>query len=128
MGACLVKKDYRAFLKYTHPTILEISGGTERMLEAMKQANDNSSGAKITSVTIGEPSKMVSFKNTFQCVIPQTIEAQTAQGPKTIKSSLIGVSFNNGKTWSFIDARDKDLNTLKVVVPDLSDELVLPRD
>ena len=48
-------------------------------------------------------------------------------GKISTSSTLIGISDDKGKTWTFIDAAGKDLATLRKVIPNLSDKLVIPK-
>ena len=43
-----------------------------------------------------------------------------------LKSTIIAISKDQGKTWKFIDPFGMSLNQLRIYLPELSEEIILP--
>src|SRR3979409_1816575 len=94
MVKALLRKDFTTFAKYMHPKVIEMAGGKEKLLKRMDTANTlvTEFGAKITKVVIGNPGKIVNFKNELQTTLPETTDLQTPLGNVTIETTLIAIS------------------------------------
>ncbi|HYV93672.1 MAG TPA: hypothetical protein VE978_17995, partial [Chitinophagales bacterium] len=127
MAQLLLKKDFKSFAKFTHPKIVEMMGGEQKMIEGMEKdlKEMESQGTGFLNVTIGEPSKVIVVNNELQSTVPQTIEMKVPNGRLVAKSTLIAISTDNGKTWYFIDTSGKDIQAMKKIFPNLSEELVI---
>lgn len=51
---------------------------------------------------------------------------KTGFGSLSLESTLIAISKDKGKTWTFIDTSIYQINDVKKALPDLSPELVIP--
>jgi len=128
MGAALRNKDYKTFVTFTYPTILEEMGGAEKMATAIeKQMKGMEQTAEILSINYGEPSSTVKEGSELQCTIPQTMLLKTPQGKIMTESTLIAFSKDGGKNWYFVDAGERDINAVKAALPNVSRKLVLPQ-
>jgi len=125
MGQLLLKKDYKSFIKFTYPKIVEMAGSEEKMIQTIDNGSKamETEGASFLSFTFGDPSKIIEVGNELQGTLPQTIEMKVSNGRVVIKSTLIVVSTDHGKNWFFIDTSDKDIQTLKKALPNLSGDL-----
>ena len=128
MANFLMKEDYQSFVKYNHPQITEMMGGTKKMVNALeKMINEmKSQGASFSSIKFGQPFEFIRTEYEFQCLIPQTLEVKVPNGKMVTVSALIAVSMDEGKNWFFIDTGGKDLIAVRYIVPTLSGELILP--
>lgn len=128
MGRMLLKKDTEKFLSYTSPKVLENMGGKERMIEVMDSAfkNMEKDGTIFLSVSFGHPSKILNMGKELQCTLPQIIEVQVPEGRVITHSTLIVISEDYGKTWFFVDTSGKDIQSMQVLLPNLSTELIIP--
>ncbi len=129
MGQFLLKKDYKSFCKYTYPEIIEMMGGKKKMIKELEKtlAEMLSKGSYFLNVSFGEPSKIITIGKELQCTVPQTLELKVLNGKLIIKSTLIAITINNGKKWYFVDTSSIDIQTLKRVLPNLSEELIIPK-
>jgi hypothetical protein len=59
-------------------------------------------------------------------VVPFVLEMTASGGKIHQKSFVIGVSGDKGKTWTFVDAGDKDRKALKQILTDLPEKHKLP--
>lgn len=130
MGMAFINKDYAAFAKYTHPSIIIMMGGEEKMLSEITRSFTafEQEGVIFKNVSFGSPSKIiVTEKNEFQCTIPQMIEMKVNGGTLTANTTLIAVSRDNGKNWYFADATGNDITTMRKLIPTLSPKLVIEK-
>jgi hypothetical protein len=128
MGTAFMKNDFERFSKYMHPNIVAFAGGKEKIKSVMDSAYQ---GMKLFGVTfkrywIGDPGKIINYKDQLQAVLPQSTTLKTPLGELTAETSWIVISRDDGKNWYFIDTNVYKVDKLKNVLPDLSPELVIP--
>ena len=128
MARALLKKDYATFVRYMHPDILKKAGGKDKLIQQMDTANAKAKqfGAEIKKVVIGNPGVVINYKDALQCTLPQTTEMQTAFGSLELETTLIAISNDGGKNWTFIDTSIYNFKEVKESLPHLSPELVIP--
>jgi hypothetical protein len=128
MGQLFVKGDFKAFIKFTYPKLVELMGGEQAAIGLFtKSLKDmEADGVTLKSITIGEPSAVINYNNELQCIVPEILEMKVPNGRLVSESSLVGVSTDGGKSWYFIDASGKDIKTMNGALPNLSTDLVLP--
>lgn len=128
MGDFMLKKDFKSFAKFTYPKALELMGGEENMIKLMEDGEKGmtENGSFFMNVTLGEPSKVVENAGELQCTIPQVIEMKVSNGTLLVKSTLIAISIDKGKNWSFLDTADKTISDMRKVLPNLSEKIYLP--
>jgi hypothetical protein len=127
MNRALLKEEYGKVADLTHPKIVKMMGGREKMVAAMKlgTADMKSKGFSIRSVKVDDPSDPVAAGSDLFAVLPFVIE-MTAPGGKILqKSFVIGVSSDEGKTWVFVNG-DVDTKQVKQILPNLPDQLKRP--
>lgn len=129
MAKLLLARDFKAFTKYTYPPIVKMAGGDEKMIKLIKESLDlmETQGYTFTNFSVEKPTTIVHFNNTLQCTIIENIEIKVPKGRLISKAALIGVSCDNGQTWTFIDTHGSDLKTLQGTLAGLSDDLVIPQ-
>ena len=128
MTKLFIAKDYKAFAKYTYLPIIEKLGGEEKMIQRIKDELDKfeKEGIVFLNCTVSAPTNIVHYKKTIQCVLNEKIEMKIPDCYLTAISSLIGISTDNGKKWVFIDTHGKDLKSLQLETPGLSNSLIIP--
>lgn len=129
MGDAFIKGDYKYFVKFTHPTLIQAMGGENKMIATLTKTinQTKSQGVSFLSITFDNPTKIVKTKNELQCTIAQHLTAQVPNGKTTNSSTLIAVSMDNGKKWYFVDTTNKDISQIKQLLPNLSSEIVIPK-
>ena len=127
MEQALLHKNYATFVDFTYPKVVAIVGGPQKMIALMQESNPSS---KILNIMIGDPGDIITAGSELQVTVPTRISMEVTGTKKTGKlitdSTLIAVSTDQGKNWTFIDTSGKNINTLKSVLPNLSTELVIP--
>jgi hypothetical protein len=130
MANLLVAKDYKEFSKYTYSPILKMMGGADKMAAYMEKSfkkMEEEEGFSINKVTIDNSSKVIRIKNQIQCTLTQIIEMKHIDGKLIQKSTLVGISNDQGKNWGFIDTHGKNLKELQETLKELSNDLVIPK-
>ena len=128
MAKALVKKDYTTFAKYMHPKVVEMAGGSAKLLQQMDTLNAMAAkfGAEIKKITIGNPAKIIKYKKELQTTIPQITEMTSSFGSLSMETTLVAISSDEGKTWKFVDTTATSVSQLKKAMPELSPDLVIP--
>jgi hypothetical protein len=128
MARAVLDKDLNKLATYMPPRLLADAGGKEKMLAARDSLNKymKQFGAEIKKVTIGNPGKIITFKNQLQATVPQITEMTFMASTITIESTLIAVSEDKGAHWYFVDTNIYRGDKIKTSLPDLSTELLIP--
>jgi len=128
MGEKFIAKDYAGFLKYAHPATVKTMGGEKKMIaDTAKSFREfEMEGVAFLDLKFGIPTKILNVENELQCTLPEMIEMQVKGGKLTTTTTLIAISEDNGKNWYFLDTGSNDLMTMKLLLPKLSDDLVIP--
>ena len=128
MVRAVLDKDLDKLVAYMPPKLVADAGGKEKMMVARDTLNKymKQFGAEIKKVTIGNPGKIISFKNQLQSTLPQMTELKFMASTITLESTLIAISEDKGLHWYFVDTNIYREETLKTSLPNLSPELVIP--
>jgi hypothetical protein len=129
MGNALLQKDFKGFVRFTYPKILKDMGGDLKMASNIERQMKGieAQGAQIISLTYGEPGTVLKQGKELQCTISQTMIMKTPQGRIQSKSTLIALSADNGNRWYFVDAGERDIETVRQSLPNVSKSLHLPK-
>jgi hypothetical protein len=73
------------------------------------------------------PKEIIDTAGQLQCIIFQSLTVSVPDATRTVKTAQIGISYNNGINWYFIDASGNDIPTLRKYYPQLSSRLVIPK-
>lgn len=129
VAKAVLEGDYAKVADSTHPKVVEIMGGREKMIETtktiMKSLKDQ--GISINSHVVGKAETPVIDGKSAYLVIPTTMVLKTEGMKVTVESYLLGMSTDGGKTWLFVDGSGMDNPMVKdKVFPKLPDGLKLP--
>ena len=114
-------EDYSTFLDLTHPKVVELTGGKEKMIKILSEGFGH--GIEVISVEIQSPSGLIRKDNSLQCSFKQKQIMKIGDQKIYTIGSLIGISYDQGKNWSFIGVASNSLATIQATFPELSDEL-----
>ncbi len=125
VGKATLNKDYEKVLDYTHPKVLEMSGGREKMLAGMKQNPEQvmPEGFELLSVEIDDASQIEKIDNQIFAIVPMNMTIKSPDGKFLGESYLVGVS-DNGENWKFISGVGKE--GIKILFPKAADVLKFP--
>jgi len=123
----VIKEDFPKVADLTHPKVVELMGGREKMISAMESGikDMKSRGLALRSAKVEDPSDPVAAGSELFVVVPFLLEMKAPGGKVLQKSFVIGVSSDRGKSWAFVNG-DLDIKTVKKVLPTLPDQLKLP--
>jgi hypothetical protein len=130
-GKALLDGDYEKLLDKTYPKLVELAGGREKMLstlrESMKQIEDE--GFAFKKVDVDEPTKFGKAGADRIAVVPMTVVmtvTKPQKGTITTRGYLLGISGDDGETWTFIDGAKLDSKSVKLFLPKFPDDFELP--
>jgi hypothetical protein len=128
LATAFMKNDFNTFVKFMHPNIVAFAGGKEQMRSKMDSAYATMKqfGVSFKRYWIGTPGPVISYKGQLQAVLPESTTIATPLGDLTVETSIIVLSSDKGKSWTFIDTNVYQADKLKNILPDLSPDLVIP--
>jgi hypothetical protein len=128
MGASFLSSNYNNYLRYVHPIVIELAGGEKGMIQTLikQKIQVKNMNTEISSISFESPSKIFQSGNELQCIITQHTKLVSKKGSVITYSSFIVLSNDFGKSWRFIDASNKDILLLRKLIPNLSQEIILP--
>ena len=123
----IFKEDYNKVIDLTHPNVLKMLGSRDKMIALLESGMKEmkSRGFAFRSATMDDPSDPVTAGDDLYIVVPFLLEMKAPGGKLLQKSFVIGVSSDQGKTWTFVNG-DQEMKKIKQVLPDLPDKLKLP--
>lgn len=133
MAQALIKRDYPTLMKY-----INVNGFPKGKLNVMTPAKvlktiqtaDSQmikQGIAIKAIQFGDVLSILKAGYELQCTLEQTTETKMQFGKVITKSTLVGVSTDNGVTWKFADATGRDKLDMKKLLPNLSDKLLFAK-
>jgi hypothetical protein len=128
MAGYFIKKDFKEFIKFLYEPMLKFNGGTEKVISDIENEikDFEKDSLKISNMTFNSISKLIHIKGQIQCTIVEKMELTTTDLLVTLKSTLIAISSDQGKTWKFIDPFGMSLKQLRTYLPELSPDITLP--
>lgn len=130
-GRCalgLLARNYEVVIEYTHPKVVALVGGKERMIETLRRGTDEMSaqGTTFEKATIGEPEEPRTSGGIMYALVPETITLKVPGGKSTAESVLVAVSNDGGKKWVFVDGESMTPENMKLVLPELVGKISIP--
>jgi hypothetical protein len=125
--ALFKRKDWDNYANYMHPSVIEMIGGKEKFVTALQQTMSALEAAKFDAFKVGRVLQIVKVNEQYQCVVESFMQ-MTLNGT-IISGSSYDLAFStDGNKWTFLRI-DQSLTpeTIKLLVPDLSPELKLPK-
>jgi hypothetical protein len=125
----LLDRKYKEFVELTHPRVVKELGGPEKMVETLNATTKQLKelGYELEAVTPGDPTASAAAGDERYVVVPYSIKMKAPAGKMTIKSFLLAISADKGKTWTFADGaglRNDEMR--KKMLPNLPASLKLP--
>lgn len=128
MVSALVNINARKLADYTYPALFEQAGGKDGYIQAIESSFklQKEKGTTFDNVLVSEPSPIVKCNGQLQCVLKQEITiSMVGQNAFQAKSNLIAISVDDGKSWKFINAADKDIAEVQKVYANICSDLPL---
>jgi len=128
LAAAILSANNDKILELTHPKALEALGGKEkarRTLGAL-MALANREAFALKSCKIGKPGEILTEGDTTFVVVPAVLGLQSPDGVLKGKSYLLGLSPDQGKSWTFIEGSSLENKAVRKILPKLPAKLRLP--
>jgi len=124
-----VKGDIEKVVDLTHPKVITTSGGRQNLISAtLKKRNAiEQQGVTYVSGRADAPSTIYMAESGIYCVVPVVYRVRAGENKLIMKSPLIGVSTDSGKTWKFLDTSPGE-SVVRKVFPEIPKELKFPPD
>jgi hypothetical protein len=128
MMQAFTKPDYKTFVSFTYPRVVEMMGGVESMIKFLEKSIEQTKAEGFTfqSVNIGSVTKGVVAGNELHALVQQQITLQAKEGIITANSYLLAISKDSGKNWTFVDAANLTREKIEMMFPDYNYELKIP--
>lgn len=126
MAKAFLSGDYDSYVQFTYPKSMttqergQLSQNLERQMIGMRSA-----GSGIINITFGTPTAIIKNDTLWQCTIPEETVTKITQGQVKSQTTLIAVSYDQGKQWYFMDAADRKIEAITKLYPELSNELYI---
>jgi len=123
-----LKKDLKSYLTFIYEPMIKLNGGLGKVKADLENELESfaKEGFAISSIKYENISKLIYAKNQIQCTITEKSEYSGTGLKMKLKSTIIAISKDQGKTWKFIDPFGMSLNQLRIYLPELSEEIILP--
>jgi hypothetical protein len=122
-GAATIEGNFEELLSLTYPAIVEKMGGIQK---AARLLASGTKGMKFDSYVVSKPTAIHS-KGGYYFVIVPTEMAMTVRGTAVEGTSfLLGISGDQGRTWTFADGSGIKNPKGREMLPDLPAAMVLP--
>jgi len=122
MADALLNKNYDTFLTFTHPKIIELSGGVDSLKKTFKKGLGGS--IDIISVDVEKPEKILKFRKTMQCIIKEKVVIRMSSVNMTNTPKLICISYDSGVHWYFIEANPNTIPKIKTTFPEIDPQII----
>lgn len=126
-----LKLDYETILKYTHPSIVEVSGGKDYLIKAMSDMFDNmkKQGFVFEKAEVIEVTNVLEEDGEYHCLVRNNNQMVISGMRIKSKSHLFGFYDAEKKQWYFLEAeklKNKDL--VNQLLPDFKTTINIPND
>jgi hypothetical protein len=129
MSKAVLERDHETLADFTHPRIVEVAGGRDKLIERVRQMAKemDASGLQMVANEVGEPGEPVVEGGKAYVILPTTLRLKGPKVRGVSESYLLGVSTDGGKSWKFADGAGLSKpEARKQIFPDLPAGLRLP--
>jgi hypothetical protein len=122
------KSDVEALVDLTHPKVVAIMGGRDKAIKLMREVMKKTEDQGIKMLSVGEvlvPDKIYPSNGSYYCAVPVSFHVMIDDKKVLLRSGLIGVSADSGKTWKFLDI-NRGEKAVRELVPDIPADLKFP--
>ena len=127
-GEATLKNDHAKVIDLTYPLAVEAVGGREKAIQKVQEEHQRAKdkGVKILSLEkVVAPDKISATKKAQYCVVPISFHIKVVDSQYLLRSALIGISIDSGKTWKFVDISIGE-RIIRRYIPDMPRELEFP--
>ena len=115
--------DRNTLLDFTHPHIIQVSGGKDFVIEDMTLDYNMyaSSGLVIDDILLKQGSKIVKVGSDLHAMYPYERHLKKSKEELVEKNFFLVVSKDDGNTWSFTDMKKYDKESIKIFIPNYNE-------
>ncbi|TDQ09769.1 hypothetical protein [Pedobacter metabolipauper] len=122
-----IEGDYTTAINCMYPPAVKMGGGKQAMIALLKKTMEDleKDGQGFKSASNGEPGEVYRSGKELHSVVPQYMEMKYKDGYLSFTTSMLAVSQDEGKTWTFVSAGNIEPERLKKMFPALNKNLVI---
>ncbi len=123
------KRDWNKVIDQTYAPLVKLNGGAPTLLRQAKLSDQNleQQDFELQKVELSAPLRELEVGEYLLAIIPIRLTFKGPLGRLFSESSILGVSDNDGQSWSFISMAQADMNQLIELFPELPKDFVVPR-
>jgi hypothetical protein len=121
-----LEKNFEKLSDFATPKLIEHLKTKQDLIFLLTELNKNAElhGAKVTNITFGKNSEIITYKNQLQCSIPFSLEMEDAKKKVEFTAGLALISFDKGQTWFYTFKIEKDPKTNNEIL-DLDPRIII---
>jgi hypothetical protein len=129
MAKAVAKGDYKTLVDHMYPRFVAMSGGKEKMMTTVSAGMGQlkAQGFVLESAVAGSPGKFYKAGKEIHCLIPEIVTVKTPGGRATLRSNLLAISGDHGKTWTFLDLNQSTIPKIPQLFPHFNPDLKIPQ-
>ena len=132
MEEAFINNNISAYADYVFPKLFDLAGGKENFIIQLEASilDLTTNGSKLHKIVVSNPSAIVKCNGELQCVLNEELTISFHdEEPFTISAYLVGISSDNGLSWTFINVSTQDkLEKLKEAFPNICDDIPLEKN
>jgi hypothetical protein len=128
LALAVTNGDYKTLVDHMYPRLVEMMGGKEKMLALATKSMDQlkTQGITFENASVGSPGKFYKAGAEIHCIVPETLTLKLPSGHAVSHSSLLAISSDGGKNWSFIDLNQGTIDAIPQIFPYFNHDLKIP--
>jgi hypothetical protein len=128
MASATVTQNYKVFVKYTYPAIIQMAGGEAKLKATMKKGMEQmkAQGFSFKSLVIGDIKQAKKSGAELFAIVPDVLTMNGNGGTIIARSALIAVSDDDGKNWTFVDTAPLQNDAITKIIPNYPKGLPIP--
>lgn len=125
----LISKNFDQAVDFTYFNIVSSAGGRASMLDILKEERQNlkSQGIVVTDYLAQEVLQTIEHEEEIHCIVTQEVTLKIGSDRFRGKEYVLAISSDKGLSWTFVELKSQDLESLKHFVPFYSEEMTIPQ-
>ncbi len=114
--------DFSEYVNISYPGVVKYYGGKQQFTAFIRQERDLKESLNEQLQLV----QLINEKKEWQCVMKKINEKVVNGKNVMVISYLIGQSKDEGKNWRFIDVAFNSINNIRLIMPDMFENIILP--
>ncbi len=119
--------DWNAYNRLSYPGVVKYYGGTKGFNAHIQRARQYYGDTLLENPESVKLIQLLNDYDEWQCVIEKTRDTYVGMKRMQIKTYIVGVSPNDGVSWSFFDASFNSLESVPYILPNVFGMLAIPQ-